>query len=1234
MNRLDIFMSSGVMVAFSVWLMLTGCRSPQDSSLEDPVSVGNNSNTTYVDDVDNEGYENSYIQQNAQNQYANTDSFNNTANTEGNLYSNNYSADSYQNFAAEPNTQNADQYESQNTTEVSVASATENNSYDQLSSYENDSSNNQSQYSDTFNARATAPVTDGDFINEYTPSEEDRFISNNQSGLTVEDANNRSDPQVDSTSPLNQNELNSHSLQPPINLVEEADRPEDGASEPVVQECMCERDDATCMCDSSGSIYASAMGGLYQIASLDWVGYDYRPEEGVVRIEMVTSGTPQFSLFQNQRSTELELGSHEMVVRFHQTSLRGKLTRGINASEFLSPVSYVRMHASGGYTDVIITLKEVAPLRLYAKHGNLLATFGLAEKFLPWSDQELTSHDAQEMAEDLTGGQASEQLMAQFSSTSDLPYYVSPPDLTKDAFIEAPYNGGQEVALLGDVSLNNRMSGVSSSGNPTNSITDSVQSGTHSSNHTQSYINTNQNYGSRNPGVNNNRVDNSDYEIDSKAPIKNVRPSNYNYDAPYNYDEYLNYYESSFVDHESLFDHRLEIIQEVYIQGVAQNTTQDDSDPYEDLLGLQDNSSQLNSPPQSSNPPSNRPNSLDSLDTNKASSLEVSTPSFPSEEVSGADARANQPDMAGYASFEEADAATRSAPVIHPVNLEFRNAKLTDVIDILGAENNINFVYDHKDFSSKSVTIQLKNVSWTHALRAVLDIYDLSFVELGGRVIKIQTSSQIVKEKQRAETKLLIMRLSYLKASTAMSIVQNFIKQGSSSGGSSGATGEGTEEDSRSAGSANGSIVSMSADEESNSLIIEAPLAELSKIKTLVERLDNQTPQVKIDARIIEIQNSNNNGYGIDWSIPFALDTAAAGLSLGSLPLNFGSKFAISAPGNVTASSLNLRLTSFMNVEEIMMQLNWEERYLDTRILQNTSVIVLDNKKAEISSGFEDNIEIQGTANSQGGVVKIGYKLQLSVQPKVTIDGSVSMNVEVTSDDPVSAAGQNRKATKVVKTHLIRSSGETAAIGGIYSSSTTEGVVALPFLNKLPIVGWLFRNFNQSISKREIVVLITPTIINMGALNNKGTAQMAQLDNQYYNNSYADNVNYTADAYAENTPSQNYDSNANNSYNSSYNNQQYYADESGNQVAQSQYNQSYSYNDSQYENSYNSNTGSNSYNNSSDYGEDAGSNSNAYDYDAGYDYQNPASNSSSSNDEYYDDDSYNSNDADYYSSGY
>jgi len=187
---------------------------------------------------------------------------------------------------------------------------------------------------------------------------------------------------------------------------------------------------------------------------------------------------------------------------------------------------------------------------------------------------------------------------------------------------------------------------------------------------------------------------------------------------------------------------------------------------------------------------------------------------------------------------------------------------------------------------------------------------------------------------------------------------------------------------------------------------------------------------------------------------------AAAGLgSGGALGLTFGS-----VDGNF---NLNVRLSA---LEATGMG----------RIISSPRVLTLDNKTARISSGTLIPFSQVGAQGVQ--TVFQEAKLQLLVTPHVTADGSVSMQVKINRDEPdfsrLSARGDPTILKREVETELLLQDGHTAVIGGIYTRNSTRNINQVPLLGDIPILGVLFQKRTTKDDRTELVVFLTPRIVN------------------------------------------------------------------------------------------------------------------------------------------------------------
>lgn len=427
---------------------------------------------------------------------------------------------------------------------------------------------------------------------------------------------------------------------------------------------------------------------------------------------------------------------------------------------------------------------------------------------------------------------------------------------------------------------------------------------------------------------------------------------------------------------------------------------------------------------------------------------------------------------------DSADAPTPSAGG-RPMKLDFRGAPLTEVIRALSEESGVNFVFP-PEIGAKPIYISFNNVPFNDALRALLEANALGMVEAGPNIVRIDTLDKLASDKEAIErrrkaelklrpTKVLVQRLSYAKVEDAAKMLTDML-------------GAAAKEDNR---------VAIQIDARTNSVIVNAPPNDLSLVKALLERIDLETPQVKIAARIVEVIKTLSDSIGISWGQQLNYDQGR-GLGFGSLPFpnNFFSKYAVDT-GGPQSPTLDTSFT-FGGISKginLDLALKLEQARGTTEILQAPYAIVEDRQTATLNVGQEDNIPGNSSTNAAGQTTQapptsFKYELGITVKPQITADGAVQMHLKINNDSPAEpkAPGANAsRSTQQIDTYLIRKSGETAVIGGIFAQTKGRVERGVPFFSSIPIIGALFRSASDTDNKRELMVMVTPTILNANA---------------------------------------------------------------------------------------------------------------------------------------------------------
>ncbi len=276
----------------------------------------------------------------------------------------------------------------------------------------------------------------------------------------------------------------------------------------------------------------------------------------------------------------------------------------------------------------------------------------------------------------------------------------------------------------------------------------------------------------------------------------------------------------------------------------------------------------------------------------------------------------------------------------------------------------------------------------------------------------------------------------------------------------------------------------VSVDDRTNTIILTDTAEKIKKAKEIVEKLDRVTPQVLIEARIVEASTNFSKKIGTQWGAKGGIqkgdDNAGKGpqRSYNLLGGTYGYEMAMNLPVAATGSiGFN-----FMRLAGTPLTLNAKlmamESVGEARIISAPKIVTLDNKKATIKQGLSYPYQ-----TVDDGKVKKEFKevdLLLEVTPHVTPDSRISMTINITKNDLGRVIGGEQSFdTKEAKTELLVNDGDTVVIGGIIKTSERTGNEGIPGLSKIPLLGWLFKSETNDEDKEELLIFITPRIIQL-----------------------------------------------------------------------------------------------------------------------------------------------------------
>ncbi len=425
------------------------------------------------------------------------------------------------------------------------------------------------------------------------------------------------------------------------------------------------------------------------------------------------------------------------------------------------------------------------------------------------------------------------------------------------------------------------------------------------------------------------------------------------------------------------------------------------------------------------------------------------------------------------------------------IDLDFKGADIHNILRLLADVGGVNIVTS--DDVRGEVTIKMRDVPWDHALDVVLRAKSLGQAREGNlirvapmAVLEKELEAEIARKKQQVEvapTETRLIGVSYAEANQMQSRAKELL-------------------------SSRGKI---SVDERTNNLIVSDVAENLGLVEELVRNLDSQTSQVVIEARIVEARSTFTRQLGVQWGgsgfmdaehgnptgLVFpngigvgggATDTNTPLAGLLPAPRSGGSgaaspDFAVNMPaavGTGVGGALGLTLGSVAGAFNLNLRLSAMESTGQVRILSSPRISTMDNVQASIEQGVAIPISVVSAAGVQ--TVFVDAKLNLSVKPHVTNEGTVVLDVQVTRNEPdfanTGARGDPTILKKEAKTQMLVRDGDTAVIGGIYQRNSGVSYAKVPFFAEIPVLGLLFRSRRENDDRTEFLVFITPRVVN------------------------------------------------------------------------------------------------------------------------------------------------------------
>jgi type IV pilus assembly protein PilQ len=422
------------------------------------------------------------------------------------------------------------------------------------------------------------------------------------------------------------------------------------------------------------------------------------------------------------------------------------------------------------------------------------------------------------------------------------------------------------------------------------------------------------------------------------------------------------------------------------------------------------------------------------------------------------------------------------------LSLNFQNVEVRAVLNVIADFTDLNIITS--DTVAGNLTLRLKDVPWDQALEILLQTRGLDS-RRSGNVIWIAPRDELAtREKLALEAAQQINDLEQLRTESFQMNYQKAVDVAKL-----------LADPTQRLLSKRGSAV---VDARTNTLFVQDTPARLDEVRKLLAKVDIPVRQVMIEARIVEANDSFSKNLGARLGIlenglqpraPFG-SRLGVNANVGGELVNTGQAAGvvqgtpvINGPGlnsNLPASGLNgfdagqisfilfnSSLSRLLNIE-----ISAAEADGKGKIISSPRVLTADQIEALIEQGTEIPYQ-QATSSGATAVSFRKANLSLKVKPQITPDGNIIMTLDVNNDAPGAATAAGLQInTKHVKTEVLVENGGTVVIGGIYTQNDRTDITKIPFFGDLPYLGWLFKNNTTSTNKTELLVFITPRIVN------------------------------------------------------------------------------------------------------------------------------------------------------------
>jgi type IV pilus assembly protein PilQ len=419
------------------------------------------------------------------------------------------------------------------------------------------------------------------------------------------------------------------------------------------------------------------------------------------------------------------------------------------------------------------------------------------------------------------------------------------------------------------------------------------------------------------------------------------------------------------------------------------------------------------------------------------------------------------------------------------ITIDFDNTDIRDVIRLLAAKAKINIIYG-PDVGG-ALTLHLTDVPFSDAFRTILTMMGLATMQVGDNILRVLTPAALMKSQQATASFTKVIPLNYAKAAELLTAI-NSVR------------------------TAEGRAGTTLANDKTNSLIVTESVDGMVATERLITQLDVRPKQVLIEAKLVEVGLTNSLNYGIQWDYLSAdpskingqqgqnvigtLTPPASSAGTTATPLS-GNPLAangVGANGRGTGVQLPadkvfgaMTLGRITNNYFLSATLTAAAAQGKVKVLSDPKIATLNNQPANINVTTNipyvtSNVASTGVTSQQVSYVTTG--IQLSVTPSINADGRITLTINPNVSQPSAVAasagttGAPSIDSRVANTTVLVKDGETVVIGGLISDTVSNQIAKVPILGDIPILGWLFKKKSVVRSRAELLIFVTPKIMN------------------------------------------------------------------------------------------------------------------------------------------------------------